>query len=124
MAFRILVAEDEKITLDNIVETLAEEGYQATGAADGAEALRRLEEGAFDLVISDIKMPGRTGLELLAKVREERPETDVILITGYGSISAAVDAMRRGASDYVTKPVDPDQLLSLMRVWLYSNAAE
>ncbi len=111
MAFRILVAEDERITLNNIVETLAEEGYQVTGAADGAEALRRIEHGAFDLVISDIKMPGRTGLDLLETIREQYPQTEVVLITGYGSISAAVDAMRRGASDYVTKPFDLDELL-------------
>ena len=111
MAFRILVAEDEQITLNNIVETLAEEGYQAAGVADGAEALRRIEHGTFDLLISDIKMPGRTGLELLETIREHYPQTEVILITGYGSISAAVDAMRGGASDYVTKPFDLDELL-------------
>ena len=111
MAFRILVAEDEQITLNNIVETLAEEGYQVTGAADGTAALRRIEGGAFDLVISDIKMPGRTGLELLEPIREQHPQTDVMLITGYGSISAAVEAMRKGASDYVTKPFDLDELL-------------
>jgi DNA-binding NtrC family response regulator len=107
---RILVAEDEEITLDNLVETLRDEGYQVTGVRDGAAALAAVERGRFDLLVTDVKMPGLGGIELLEKVRERSPETEVIVLTGFGSIGSAVDAMRKGAVDYITKPYDLDEL--------------
>ncbi len=111
MAFRVLVAEDEEITLNNVIEFLHDEGYDASGTTDGREALRMMEEGNFDVLISDIKMPGISGLELLPKVKELFPETEVIIITGFGSIGSAVEAMRGGAFDYITKPFDLDELV-------------
>ncbi len=110
MAFRILVAEDEEITLNNIVESLEEEGYEVVGTKDGLDALVRTEKGSFDVLITDIKMPGLTGLELLSKVKERSPETEVIIITGFGSIGSAVEAMKTGSYDYITKPFDLDEL--------------
>jgi DNA-binding NtrC family response regulator len=110
MAFRILVAEDEEITLNNIVESLQEEGYDVVGTKDGLDALVRTEKGNFDVLITDIKMPGLTGLELLSKVKERSPETEVIIITGFGSIGSAVEAMKTGSYDYITKPFDLDEL--------------
>ncbi len=110
MAFKILVAEDEEITLNNIVETLREEGYEVTGASDGAQAAAAVDKDGFDLLITDIKMPGMTGMELLARVKQQSPETEVIVITGFGSIGSAVDAMKTGAYDYITKPFDLDEL--------------
>ncbi|HEY5999559.1 MAG TPA: sigma-54 dependent transcriptional regulator [bacterium] len=107
---RILVAEDEQITLDNLVETLRDEGHAVTGVRDGAEALAAVERGRYDLLITDIKMPKLGGLELLEKVRERSPETGVIVLTGFGSIGSAVEAMRKGAIDYLTKPYDLDEL--------------
>ena len=111
MAFKILVAEDEEITLKHLLSTLQKEGYEATGFSNGLKALERMEEEDFDLLIADIKMPGLTGIELLEKIKEKNLETEVIIITGYGSIDSAVEAMKKGAYDYITKPFDLDELL-------------
>lgn len=111
MAFKILVAEDEEITLNNIVDTLQEEGYKVASSRNGTDALQMIEKDHFDVLITDIKMPGMSGIELLDKVRVHHPETEVIIITGFGSISSAVDAMKKGAVDYITKPFDLDELL-------------
>ena len=111
MAFKILVAEDEEITLNNIVDTLQEEGYKVVSSRNGADALQMIEKDHFDVLITDIKMPGMSGIELLDKVRGHHPETEVIIITGFGSISSAVEAMKKGAVDYITKPFDLDELL-------------
>src|SRR5574341_329260 len=100
MAFKILIAEDEEITLNNIVDALHDEGYAASGVRDGIEAVQRMEKEQFDVLITDIKMPGFSGIELLETVKEKYPGTEVIIITGFGSIGSAVDAMRKGAIDY------------------------
>jgi DNA-binding NtrC family response regulator len=110
MAFKILIAEDEEITLNNIVDALNDEGYAATGVRDGIEAVQRMEKEQFDVLITDIKMPGFSGMELLETAKEKYPGTEVIIITGFGSIDSAVDAMRRGAVDYITKPFNLDEL--------------
>ncbi len=111
MAFKILIAEDEEITLKHLLSTLEKEGYEVTGFNNGSKAFERIEEESFDLLIADIKMPGLTGIELLEKIKEKNIETDVIIITGYGSIDSAVEAMKKGAYDYITKPFDLDELL-------------
>lgn len=110
MALKILVAEDEEITLNNIVDTLREEGYEVVGTGDGAEAARLMESDGFDVLITDIKMPGLGGMELMERVKDHAPATEVIIITGFGSIGSAVEAMRRGAFDYIAKPFDLDDL--------------
>ncbi|TAN45612.1 MAG: sigma-54-dependent Fis family transcriptional regulator [Nitrospirae bacterium] len=110
MAFKILVAEDEEITLENVVETLTEEGHKVSGTKDGLEALDLLDRHKFDLLITDIKMPGMDGIALLEAVKEKYPETEVVLITGFGSIGSAVDAMKKGAYDYIAKPFDLEDL--------------
>jgi len=110
MALKILVAEDEEITLNNIVDTLHDEGYAVAGVPDGVEAVQRMEKEHFDVLITDIKMPGFSGIELLETVKEKYPWTEVIIITGFGSIGSAVEAMRKGAIDYITKPFDLDEL--------------
>ena len=111
MKFKILVAEDEEITLNNLVETLRDEGYDAVGVRDGIGAIQQLEREQYDVLITDIKMPDVTGIELLDRVKEKLPSTEVIVITGFGSIGSAVDAMRKGAMDYITKPFDLDELV-------------
>jgi DNA-binding NtrC family response regulator len=110
MPFKILVAEDEEITLRNILEALKEEGFEAHSAVDGAQAYNKMENERFDILIADIKMPKLSGMELLERTKKQRPETDVIIITGFGSISSAVEAMKKGAVDYLTKPFDLDEL--------------
>jgi DNA-binding NtrC family response regulator len=111
MVLKLLVAEDEEITLKHLLSTLQKEGYEVLGARDGTEALSKIENDSFDLLIADIKMPGLSGIELLEKVKEKHLETEVIIITGYGSIGSAVDAIKKGAHDYITKPFDLDELL-------------
>ncbi len=111
MALRILVAEDEEITLNNIIDTFREEGYSAEGTRDGVEALEKAEKGQYDVVITDIKMPRMDGIELMEKVKAKYPDSEVLIITGYGSVSSAVEAMKKGAFDYITKPFDLDDLV-------------
>ncbi|MEW6002362.1 MAG: sigma-54 dependent transcriptional regulator [Nitrospirota bacterium] len=111
MIFKILVAEDEEITLKHLLSILEKEGYDVSGVADGEKAFEKIQKENFDLLIADIKMPGISGMELLEKIHKRHLETAVIIITGYGSISSAVDAMKKGAHDYITKPFDLDELL-------------
>jgi two-component system response regulator HydG len=111
MVFKVLIAEDEEITLKHLLSILQKEGYEVKGVGDGLNAMEKIEKEHFDAVIADIKMPGLTGIELLEKIKEKHLETEVIIITGYGSISSAVEAMRKGARDYITKPFDLDELL-------------
>ncbi|MBS1243180.1 MAG: Fis family transcriptional regulator [Nitrospirae bacterium] len=111
MAFKILIAEDEEITVKHLVNTLKKEGYAVESATNGIDALRKAESDSFDLLIADIKMPGMSGLELLERVREKTPELEVIIVTGYGSIGSAIEAMKKGAIEYLTKPFDLDELL-------------
>ncbi len=111
MVFKVLIAEDEEITLKHLLSILQKEGYEVKGVGDGLNAMEKVEKEHFDALIADIKMPGLTGIELLEKIKEKHLETEVIIITGYGSISSAVEAMRKGARDYITKPFDLDELL-------------
>ncbi len=115
MTMKIIVAENEDITLKNILETLHEAGYEATGVKDGDEARQMMEKASFDVLVTDIKMPRMNGIELMERVKEKYPEMETIIITGFGSISSAVDAMKKGAHDYITKPFDLDELLLKVR---------
>lgn len=111
MKFRILVAEDEEITLKHLLNSLRQQGYEAEGFSDGASALQRFDSLSFDLLITDVKMPGMSGIELLNEIKRRSPDTDVILLTGFGTIGSAVAAVKSGAHDYITKPFDLDELL-------------
>jgi len=115
MAFKILIAEDEEITVKHLTNTLAAEGYAVTSTLNGLDALKRLEADSFDLLIADIKMPGLSGIELLERTKEKSLDTDVVIMTGFGSIGSAVEAMKKGAVEYVTKPFDLDELLLKVR---------
>ncbi len=110
MNLKILVAEDEEITLKHLLYALQKEGYAVTGVKNGTEALEKIKREEFDILIADIKMPGMDGLTLLGKVKDKYPDTEVIIITGFGSIESAVNAMKQGASDYITKPFNVDEL--------------
>ncbi len=111
MAFKILVAEDEEITRKHLINTLQKAGYSTVGTENGRDALQKIENDHFDLLIADIKMPGMTGMELLEKIKDKQSEVEVIIITGFGSIGSVVEAMKKGAYDYVTKPFNLDELL-------------
>ncbi|HEX9113997.1 MAG TPA: sigma 54-interacting transcriptional regulator, partial [Nitrospirota bacterium] len=115
MAFKILIAEDEEITLKHLINALQKAGYTAVGTQNGQDAFQKIENDHFDLLIADIKMPGMTGMELLDKIKERQIEAEVIIITGFGSIGSVVEAMKKGAYDYVTKPFNLDELLLKVR---------
>ena len=107
---RILLIDDDPIILDSLGDFLSSEGYHVTGAATGDEAIERLDWNRFNLVITDISIPDSDGFELLRYVRDHHEETVVILLTAYGSIESAVEAIREGAYDYLTKPIIDDDV--------------
>ena len=110
----IMIVDDERIIRESFFHWFQKSGHRVATAASGDEALAKLGETPFDLLFVDIKMPGMDGIELLAAVKETYPETMVIIITAYGSIESAVQAMKIGATDYLLKPFKPDQLSLLM----------
>ncbi|MBI5632614.1 MAG: sigma-54-dependent Fis family transcriptional regulator [Nitrospirae bacterium] len=124
MGARILIAEDEDITLKHLTYALKKEGYEVIGVSNGNDAFAAIEKETFDIVISDIKMPGMDGITLLEKIRESAPDLDVIIVTGFGSIDSAVDAMKRGAADYITKPFNLDELALKVRRILEKKRVE
>ena len=107
---RVLVADDEKNIRDALVKWLNASGFEATGVENGLAAQRLLQEEAFSAVVSDLKMPGLDGLDLLAWCRAEGPDIPFLMISAHGEIRDAVEAMRRGAKDYLVKPFDPVEL--------------
>uniref|UniRef100_UPI000A4A3047 response regulator n=1 Tax=Desulfosarcina cetonica TaxID=90730 RepID=UPI000A4A3047 len=111
-AFRILVVDDETIIRNSLDAWLGdEEGYHVTMAASGAEALERLAEAPFHLMLLDIKMPGMDGVEVLDKARVLQPALQVLMMTAYATVETAVEAMKIGAMDYLIKPFDPEALI-------------
>ncbi|MEW6486652.1 MAG: sigma-54 dependent transcriptional regulator [Thermodesulfobacteriota bacterium] len=107
---KVLVVDDDA-SLRRVLEyNLAQEGHAVATAASGEEALAALARGRFDLVVTDIKMPGMDGLDLLRRIRADSPDTPVIVITAFGTIETAVEAMKAGAFEYITKPFNRDEL--------------
>lgn len=111
MALKILVVDDEKIIRENISYILNKEGYDVEEAENGNIAYEKHLKNTYDLVITDIEMPGMKGTELLQKIRTLDLQTAVIIITAFGSLDTAISALRDGASDYILKPVEFDELL-------------
>ncbi len=107
---RILIADDEPLIRKSLYESLRMEGYEAEMASDGEEALQKMARIPIDLVIADIKMPKLSGIDLLKEIKAKYPDIPVLLITGYGTIDQAVEAMRLGAADYITKPVTDGEI--------------
>jgi DNA-binding NtrC family response regulator len=106
----ILIVDDDKIILDSLCEFLKLEGYNASGAESYKQAVSQIQKNRFALVITDINLPDGSGFELLNLIRKNYPQTVVIIITGYGSIESAVEAIKMGAYDYLTKPIVDDEL--------------
>ena len=111
MAETILIVEDEQVLRESLGELLQEEGYEVLLAANGKEAYAILLDRPVDLVLSDIRMPEMDGMTLLSHVQRTCPQTPMIMITAYGTVSSAVTAMQSGAADYLLKPVQFDDLL-------------
>lgn len=114
MTKKILVVDDEKIFRESLFHWFEEEGFDVTPVDSGEEALKVYDVDMFDIILLDIKMPGMSGLELLAKIKQIDPHATVIMITAFASVSTAIQALKEGAYDYVTKPVDPDELTHLI----------
>jgi two-component system response regulator HydG len=121
-SMRILIVDDEEPIRESLSAWLQKDGYQVDMADCGQAALDCIEDGLFDLYLVDIKMPGMDGIELLGRIKEIQPDANIIMITAHGSIQTAVEAMKRGACDYICKPFDPDEL-SLMTERVSANQA-
>ncbi|HUF14157.1 MAG TPA: sigma-54 dependent transcriptional regulator [Longimicrobiales bacterium] len=111
---KLLIADDEKHVAEGLQMLLAEEGFDTHTATDGREAWEMVQGGEFGLVLADLKMPKLNGLELFAKMREAELDAEVIIITGAGTVDSAVEAMRNGAYDFLTKPLDLERLKALI----------
>src|SRR6476646_6400605 len=116
---RILIVDDELVVRDSLGKWFTSEGYTARPVGGAREALEVIQQTEFDIALIDIKMPGMDGMELQARLREADPDLTVIIMTGYASVDTAVQALKRGAYDYIPKPVDPDE-----RSHLVANALD
>ena len=115
MSEKILIVDDEEIIRDSLTFILRKEGYEVDEATNGVQALEKVMETSYDIVITDIEMPEMRGTELLEKISLRSPHTFVIIITAYGSIETAIEALRKGAYDYVLKPIEFDDLIFRVR---------
>jgi DNA-binding NtrC family response regulator len=108
--YNVLIVEDHDRLREQLGQFYEQEGFRVSTASCGEEGAKKLAEEKFAIVVSDVKMPGMDGFQLARHVREKHPETDVILITAFGNIKQAVEAMKLGASDYITKPFQPEAI--------------
>jgi len=107
---RILVVDDDKMLTDNLIEFLTKLGYQAFPAYNGKEGFARFEQEDFQVVITDLKMPEMDGMELLEEMKKLDSDVIVIILTGFGTIESAVQAIKGGAYDYITKPLKFEEI--------------
>ncbi len=114
LGFWTLVVDDEEAIRESLSAWLTKDGYRVVMAASGPDALTAMEQRLFDIYLVDVKMPGMDGIELLTRIKERQPDAIIIIITAHGTIQTAVDAMKRGASDYICKPFDPEALSLIM----------
>ncbi|MDW7645290.1 MAG: response regulator [Desulfuromonadales bacterium] len=107
----ILIVDDEQVIRSGLQKVLERDGQRVTVASCGQQALASLQEHAFDLVITDLKMPGMSGLEVLKTIRRLQPEVPVLIVTGYATAEMATEALVSGAFDFLSKPFTPGQIL-------------
>src|SRR5262245_4123204 len=112
---RIVVVDDEKVIRDMLADFLGMEGYIVRTAEDGTSALGELQKSHFDLVISDLKMPRMGGIALLDEIGKTAPDALTVIMTGFGTVETALDAMKRGADDYVLKPFKLDEVVHVVQ---------
>lgn len=121
---RLLIVDDDTAMREMLASLFRDRDYSVEEAASAAEALDQAGEQCFDVVLSDIRMPGKTGIEMVGELRGRLPETPVVLMTGFGSIDSAVESMRAGAFDYITKPFEPDTVVLTIERALERRALE
>lgn len=120
---KIIIAEDDLNTLQGLVTIISREGHEVLSAPDGQEAYALMaEHGDVEVLLTDLKMPGLSGLELSSKVKETFPETQIIVMTAFGTVDTAVQAMKGGVYDYLTKPIDIEELLVILEKALRQRA--
>jgi DNA-binding NtrC family response regulator len=119
---KILIVDDEKVVRESLYHWFEEDNYQVETAEDGETALQKYEKEKYDLLLVDMKMPGMSGLDLLSKIRAIDKDALIILITAFASVPTAITALKNGAYDYVTKPIDPDELTHLVKRALEQKA--
>src|SRR5215471_13062208 len=112
---RVLVIDDEQPHAEVVAESLERVGYQCVIATSGAAGARRIEDEDFDVVLTDLRMEDMDGLAILRKAKQELPDSEVVVITGYGDVKTAVEAIKQGASNYLTKPVDIAELRAIVQ---------
>ncbi|NTV98083.1 MAG: sigma-54-dependent Fis family transcriptional regulator, partial [Chlorobiaceae bacterium] len=115
MDYTILVVEDENVQLESIAGFLSKQGYRVLKSSRPVRALEIAGEEAVDIVLSDFRMPEMSGVELLSALKQRNPGVEVIIMTAYGSVESAIEAMKLGAVDYITKPVDLHRLRVMIR---------
>lgn len=121
---KLLVVDDEQVIREILADFLVMEGFSVHTAEDGTAALVELSRHRYDLVLTDLKMPNMGGLELLAAIREHAPSTVVVIMTGFGTVETAIDAMKRGAYDYILKPFKVDEVVHTIRRGLQKQRLE
>lgn len=110
----ILIVEDDELVRESLFEILSQEGYQVTPASDGKAAFSKLSQEQFDLALVDLKLPAGSGIDVLKEAKERLPDIDVVMMTGFATIETAVQAMRMGATDFLTKPINDDEIKILL----------
>ena len=121
---QILIADDEDPLRMTVAAWLSDEGFEVEEAPDGVEAIKKVQSKDFDIAILDIKMPGANGLEVLRYIKKNSAQTEVVMMTGMSDVSMAVEAMKLGAKEYLTKPIDMDQLVPQLRAIIRARDAE
>jgi len=114
-ALRVLFVDDEEELVATVVERLGLRGIEATGAMSGQEALDRVAEQAFDVVVLDVRMPGLGGLDVIKRLKQSHPDLEVILLSGHGAKEDVEVGLRLGAFDYLQKPVDLGDLVAILK---------
>lgn len=112
---RIMIVDDEKIVRESLFHWFTDEGYEVDTAESAEAALKKFDKGKYDLILLDMKMPGMSGLDLLPKLKQIDGDCFVVLITAYASVATAIQSLKEGAYDYITKPVDPDELNHIVK---------
>jgi two-component system OmpR family response regulator len=112
--YSVLIVDDEEDFVETIVKRLKDRGLDTVGVNSGKEALEQLDRKDFDVVVLDVKMPGMDGIETLRAIKKKKPRTEVIMLTGHGSVESGIEGLQLGAYNYVMKPVPLDDLLKQM----------
>ncbi len=124
MAERLLIVEDEETLCESLKRVLTREGYEVSSAASVEAAILAMDEGYYDLILTDIILPGITGLELLKRIKEKSPEQCVVIMTAYASLETAIDALRNGAYDYIVKPIVHEEIKVVVKNALNQSALQ